>query len=534
MAEPFDLSEREEQVARLLLEGKSNKQIAAALKISISTVEFHLTNLYSKMGVGSRSEAIVQLNHLGKTRDDAQPGKFPVENEAVHPENQDEAKPNKKEKPAMTSSPERHSGHTQTQIWIGILIGLGLFAGYLYLHRGSPLPEPLRMVVTPVATAAPTRTIRPTLTRTAAFTATPLEGFSIDIRLGKALPSPLSRHSMTRLADGKILIAGGSSGVDVHLNSAWIYDPYTDEIYPAASMNTPRHGHTATLLNDGRVLVVGGYNATQAWLQDAEIYDPVVDAWTVIPPVYPHGVEHTATLLPDGRVLVVGGCIGSSNCTNRVELFDPQTNSWTEAAPLNSERSSQTANLLNDGRVLIAGGDWDEQGNIVDGTAVLYDPATNRWSQASAMITPRVQAESVQLPDGKVLVAGGIMMGSNPPQIISKSEIYDPQTNTWTAAGELGSARYAFNLFLLPNGRAVAAGGARDYEDGWGEGSFVHEVEMYNLQLNRWEVAGQMDRPTALAAGVLMPDGQEWISGGQSGRSEYSLESFFIGLSASQ
>jgi DNA-binding CsgD family transcriptional regulator len=56
-----ELSEREKDVARLLLQGKGNKQIAAALDITIRTVEFHLSNIYRKLEVASRTEAVLKL-----------------------------------------------------------------------------------------------------------------------------------------------------------------------------------------------------------------------------------------------------------------------------------------------------------------------------------------------------------------------------------------------------------------------------------------------------------------------------------------
>src|SRR5215813_9737372 len=57
----YRFSEREQDVVQLLLQGKSNKQIALELGIANRTVEFHLSNIYSKLNVKSRSEAILKL-----------------------------------------------------------------------------------------------------------------------------------------------------------------------------------------------------------------------------------------------------------------------------------------------------------------------------------------------------------------------------------------------------------------------------------------------------------------------------------------
>lgn len=57
-------SEREQQVIELLIQGKSNKQIALALGISVRAVEFHLSNIYTKLGVTSRTEAALKLSEM--------------------------------------------------------------------------------------------------------------------------------------------------------------------------------------------------------------------------------------------------------------------------------------------------------------------------------------------------------------------------------------------------------------------------------------------------------------------------------------
>jgi DNA-binding CsgD family transcriptional regulator len=63
MIPDVQLSKREQEVLGLLLEGKSNKQIALALGITIRTVEFHLKNVYAKFQVSSRVELILKLRH---------------------------------------------------------------------------------------------------------------------------------------------------------------------------------------------------------------------------------------------------------------------------------------------------------------------------------------------------------------------------------------------------------------------------------------------------------------------------------------
>lgn len=59
--EPLEtLSEREKDVLRLATKGLSNKDIADQLCLSIRTVQGHLTHVFNKLGVGSRTEAVVR------------------------------------------------------------------------------------------------------------------------------------------------------------------------------------------------------------------------------------------------------------------------------------------------------------------------------------------------------------------------------------------------------------------------------------------------------------------------------------------
>lgn len=61
-----DLTVRERDVLALMVEGLNNTQIAAKLVVSPSTIKTHVSNILSKFGVASRSEAVALAvrNHL--------------------------------------------------------------------------------------------------------------------------------------------------------------------------------------------------------------------------------------------------------------------------------------------------------------------------------------------------------------------------------------------------------------------------------------------------------------------------------------
>lgn len=65
MAGLTDLTNRELEILQLVIAGKTNKAIASEIYISKKTVEFHLDNIYSKIGARSRLMASVWALHQG-------------------------------------------------------------------------------------------------------------------------------------------------------------------------------------------------------------------------------------------------------------------------------------------------------------------------------------------------------------------------------------------------------------------------------------------------------------------------------------
>jgi hypothetical protein len=225
------------------------------------------------------------------------------------------------------------------------------------------------------------------------------------------------------------------------------------------------------LLADGRVLVAGGrLDSPLVKLRTAELYDPVTETWALTGSLNQERNSFTLTLLPDGKVLAAGG-LGTNGAVGTVELYDPATGAWAPTGSLQAKRAWHTATLLRSGTVLVAGGSdvaADTAAGIpidpVVSTAEIYDPATGTWSPAGAMNQPRQLHTATLMPDGKVLVAGGVRFFDS--LFPTAAELYDPVANAWSPTLPLTSGRRDHIAALLPSGQVLVAGGFNSTDTG--------------------------------------------------------------------
>jgi len=77
------------------------------------------------------------------------------------------------------------------------------------------------------------------------------------------------------------------------------------------------------------------------------------------------------------------------------------------------------------------------------------------WAATGSLNTARVRHTASLLPNGMVLVAGGVDSSG----FFNSAELYDPASGTWTATGSLNTGRWGHKATLLPNGRVLVAGG---------------------------------------------------------------------------
>ena len=71
-----ELTHREREIVRLIVEGASNKEVASSLNISERTVQGHLSNVFQKLGVTDRLKLMLYVRE-GKVRGISSPGRKP-------------------------------------------------------------------------------------------------------------------------------------------------------------------------------------------------------------------------------------------------------------------------------------------------------------------------------------------------------------------------------------------------------------------------------------------------------------------------
>ncbi|MBZ4374167.1 kelch repeat-containing protein [Corallococcus sp. AS-1-6] len=312
-------------------------------------------------------------------------------------------------------------------------------------------------------------------------------------------------HTATRLGSGKVLVAGGIRDSSSALATAEEYDPTADTWSPTPAMPVARFSHTAVSLDGNRVMVTGGMASTDVVLASSLIYDATARTWAGTSAMSAPRLLHTATRLPDGKVLVVGGHDGI-NVFASAELYDPATDLWTSTGALANARFGHTATLLANGKVLVVGGqDVDPVLGypVPMATAELYDPATNTWSAAGALASPRAFHAVVSLPTGAVLVSGG----HDGADYTATAERYDPVTNTWSVTGAMGTPRDGHALHLLSSGKVLALGGY----DGM---ALTRVTELYDPATGTWTPTGLLSTPRYNQATTALATGDILVAGG--------------------
>jgi N-acetylneuraminic acid mutarotase len=234
------------------------------------------------------------------------------------------------------------------------------------------------------------------------------------------------------------------------------------------------------------ILVWGGYfnSATNNGFR----YNPGTNLWTAIPETnQPSARYGFAMQLVDNQVVVWGGtAVFGGSVLNNGAVLNLATNTWTAisntGAP--SARTGFTSVVNTSQKTMII---WGGRGAIMENTGAVYDPVTNSWSAVTTTGAPVARDFHTAVWSGtEMIVFGGRDVSGNP---FNSGGRYNPVANTWTATSTTGAPARAVISSAWTDTRMLVSGGTTGNSNG---PDYWDNAYLYNPVSNSWSAAGDM------------------------------------------
>jgi DNA-binding CsgD family transcriptional regulator len=377
------LSEREREILEVVATGATNREVAYNLDISPNTVKVHLRNIFTKLGVESRTEATMFA---------VQKGLIVIPDVTVS-EDAEAA-----EEPAPPPPP-LPLWRRVVLVCAAVLALVGTVVAWpRAAQSGSTVGGPLPPFLDPES--GPTSAIdeAPNWSERAQMPTR---------RAGLALTA-LERRLY---AIGGVSPEGVSDAVEVY---------YTDEdSWERASDKPTAAAYIGAAVVEGKIYVPGGCIEDGAATTVVEVYDPAADRWTEASPL-PTPLCAYALAVHEGRIYLFGGTDGE-NVLARSFSYDPERDRWEQRAAMTAPRTVAAAAALGD-RIYVVGG--YRQGRELP-TCAAYDPASDQWTPCAPLTVGRNGLGLIALSEQLYAIGGGSYLGFN--------ERYDPRNDRWTA-----------------------------------------------------------------------------------------------------
>jgi len=301
MPEENLLSHREEEILQLVATGLTNREIAQELTISPNTVKVHMSNIFSKINVSSRTEATL----------------YGIEHGIV------DVPGGESSSPQVNQTSWRDWIKKYSLFWAGLAALILLF--FVTFGTNVLFPAPTPAPVTPVDAAE---------------------------RWQELAPMPEARSGMAAAAYNSDIFAVAGQGPDGVSGSVFRYDPDSDTWDTLRDKPTPVTDVEAALIGE-KLYVPGGLTADGSPTDILEIYDPRNDTWETGAPL-PQAVSAYALADFEGRMYLFGGWDGQT-ALDTVYIYDPTENTWREGTAMTIARSEAAGVVLED-RIVVLGG----------------------------------------------------------------------------------------------------------------------------------------------------------------------------------
>jgi DNA-binding CsgD family transcriptional regulator/N-acetylneuraminic acid mutarotase len=416
---PAELTEREQEILRLVAKGTSNKEIAQQLFISSNTVKVHLRNIFSKIGVASRTEAAVYAIHSGLARN----ADLPEAESAL----QDLSSPPKK----AISRIAKRIILAISVLLMTILVGSATLTMERYSNPTaaapvSPQDAPQRWKTladlptarTGLAVAVYENQIYAIGGETPQGITGVMEQYDVSTDKWTTLkPKPLAVTDINaQIIGGQIYIPGGrlSSGATTDIFES--YDLSQKQWQRRSSLPVALSGYALAAF-EGKLYVFGGWDG-QKFTASVYEYDPNEDKWSVRSPM-PTPRAFAGAAIAGGKIYVLGGYNGTSALSVN-EAYLPERDSWSKGHNLPAGRYAMGTVSIAD-LIYVVGGEGGTNAALPhlqysyqqDQWQAFEDPLHESWSHLG--LVPM---------QTRLIALGGTIGGESSARTLSYQAIY--------------------------------------------------------------------------------------------------------------
>lgn len=404
------LSSREVEILSLIAEGKSNKEVAVALSISINTVKVHLSNIYQKISVSSRTEATL----------------YAIENGIVSPALPADSRDPDGESHSPDGLPVSKTllpGNIVMPTLIVLAVLLIAFGIYLATRKNAPGESAAPLIV----------------------------DFTSEDRwlIYPPLPEPRSNMAATTY-ESKIFVIGGVSEQGIS-DKVETYSQAENVWTSMKEKPTPVTDVTAILMGE-KIYVPGGETEDGKVTDKLEVFDPRRDLWLEKANL-PTALSDYALAAFGGNLYLFGGWDGSQASTIALK-YNPVLDEWTELSRLPFPRTSAMAVQI-ENKIVITG-KAEQTASQVSVLSYYPDrdlPGESPWE------------EGATLPVDGSLGCLFDLLGELYAVVNSEENIqffiYDSQNNSWSAIGQSNSLRLKESRCSVIGGELFILGGAQ-------------------------------------------------------------------------
>jgi DNA-binding CsgD family transcriptional regulator/N-acetylneuraminic acid mutarotase len=346
-----ELTEREKELLQLVATGVTNREVAHRLSISVNTVKVHLRNVFTKLGVESRTEATMVA---------VREGWVVVEGAEEAPESSEFSTEQPQPLPPLP--------------WfkrVALLATLPLIIAAVAMTQPSSQPQNSNGLSLP-----------PDLETEQSSPQVPERGENEDSLWYERAQMPTRRaHLALAAINGHIFAIAGQTPEGI-TDAVEIYNPEEDLWTRGNGKPVPVAYVSADAIGTD-VYVPGGCDTNNTATGKVEVYNTMTDSWSEVSPLpEPRCAYALATL--NETLYLFGGWDGKQYVATTY-IYDSQTDTWTQGAPMGTERGLAAASPLAS-QIYVVGG-YDGKQELT--TCAVYDPEADNGPGHSGWSTLR-------------------------------------------------------------------------------------------------------------------------------------------------